>query len=168
LDLKEPKWARLGIIRQSGVHRTCPVLAWSAGPNRSLKGFCLNTLAKIHRIVRCAPDMSGRPNDQWLYSGVNGRRVINIGHVSIVMVGKGHRTCPVRHRAVRCPPEMEGYQSTDAVTIAAKPVRCAPDCPVHPLIEGNLEFPKEGATTLWPLRAIKEAPMCLYQITKHS
>jgi hypothetical protein len=84
------------------------------------------------------------------------------------MVGKGHQTCPVRHWTVRCPPEMEGYQSTDAVTIAAKPVQCAPNCPVHSLIEGNLEFPKEGATTLWPLRAIKEAPMCLYQITNHS
>jgi hypothetical protein len=34
--------------------------------------------------------------------------------------------------------------------------------------EGNLEFPKEGAMTPWPLGAIKETPMRLYQYTKHS
>jgi hypothetical protein len=63
---------------------------------------------------------------------------------------------------------MEGYQSTDVVAFAAEVVRCGPDCQVHLWTKGNLEFPKEGATTPWPLRAIKEAPMCLYQNTKHS
>jgi hypothetical protein len=82
-------------------------------------------------------------------------------HVSTTMVGRGHRK-------VWSPPKKEGYQSHDSVTNAAEVVQCALDSPMHPWIEGNLQFPKEGATTPWPLGAIKESPKHLYQYTKHS
>src|SRR5688500_14709370 len=84
-------------------------------------------------------------------------------HVSSKLVGKGHLTCLVHHRTIRCPPEMEGYQSTDAVTVAVQSVWYAPNCPVHTWTEGNMKFPKEGAMTPCPLRSIKEPPRHLYQ-----
>jgi hypothetical protein len=40
-------------------------------------------------------------------------------------------------------------------------------CLVRPQTEGNLRLPNEGATTPWPLRAIKEVSRHLYQYTKH-
>jgi hypothetical protein len=77
------------------------------------------------------------PGGQWLSKQRNSRHA---NHISVPMVGRGHRT-------VWCPPEKEGSQSDDSVTIADKDVLCALDCPVHPQIEGNQEFAKEGATT---------------------
>jgi hypothetical protein len=65
-------------------------------------------------------------------------------HVSTSTVGR-------RHQTVRCPPEKEGNQLDDFVTVANKDVQCALDCPVHPMTEGNLLFPNEGATTFGPL-----------------
>jgi hypothetical protein len=94
--------------------------------------------------------------------------VIVADHVSTTTVEKGQQTCLVGHRIVWCPPEMEGYQSTDAVTVADQSVQCAPDCSVHPRIKGNLEFPMERAMSPWSLRAIKETIRRLYQHKKHS
>jgi hypothetical protein len=68
--------------------------------------------------------------------------IIVVGHVSTATVGKGHQT-------VQCPHKKEGDQSTDLMTIVDQSVRCAPNYPVHPRSEGNLEFPKEGAMAPW-------------------
>jgi hypothetical protein len=59
---------------------------------------------------------------------------IDIGHVSTTMVERGHRT-------VRCLPKKEGDQSTDSTSAVAEAVQCAPNSPVHPRTEENLEFP---------------------------
>jgi hypothetical protein len=45
--------------------------------------------------------------------------------------------------------------------------RCAPDSPVRPRTEGNQSLPNGEATTPFAIGAIKGAPRCLYQDTKH-
>jgi hypothetical protein len=77
-------------------------------------------------------------------------------HVSAPTVGRGHSivwcaTHPKRKASIT--------RSGD---------RCSRGCLAHSRIEGNLQFPNEGATTPWPLGAIKEAPRTPYQNTKHS
>jgi hypothetical protein len=47
-------------------------------------------------------------------------------------------------------------------------VRCAPDSPVHPLIEGNQGLPNEDQMTPWSLRAIKGPPRCHGAGYKHT
>jgi hypothetical protein len=42
--------------------------------------------------------------------------------------------------------------------VADQSVQRAPECSMHPRIEGNQKFPKEGATTPWLLGGTKEAP----------
>jgi hypothetical protein len=52
--------------------RQCPVHQDEQHSNQSLSGFSRACSAIIHRTVRCAPDMSSEPMEQWL-PGANGR-----------------------------------------------------------------------------------------------
>jgi hypothetical protein len=71
------KESKLG---QTGLHR--PVRCaqdmygdgWSAGRNRPLSGFCSGALAKIHRTVRCATNMSSGLGGQRLFAHANGQQ----------------------------------------------------------------------------------------------
>jgi hypothetical protein len=47
---------------------------WSAGRNRPLSGLCSGALAKIHRTVRCATNMSSGLGGQWLFTHANGQQ----------------------------------------------------------------------------------------------
>jgi hypothetical protein len=80
---------------------------------------------------------------------------INADNVSSPTIGWGHQ-------AVRWDIRQSGAHPKRKVTNQSIPwplqasVRCATDYPVHTRTEGNLHLPKEGATTPWPLGAIKE------------
>jgi hypothetical protein len=56
------------------VHRTLSDVQRMAmfRSNQPLSGFFWVRSAIIHRTVRCAPDMSGEPTEQWL-PGANDR-----------------------------------------------------------------------------------------------
>jgi hypothetical protein len=104
-------------------------------------GLRPGSLALIHRIVQCAPDMSGAPGSQWLSGQYNGRRTI-VGSVMSARNGQmGSPDSPV-------PLEKEGGQSDDSVAIVEGGVWCASKCLVHPRTEGNLDILcKERATS---------------------
>jgi hypothetical protein len=101
----------------------------------------------------------------------------------LAALGKTPGPLVKNHRTVRCAPNMSGAPCGQrlfaSVNDRHRDQRRRPrqqatgekghrTCLVRHQTEGNLCLPNEGATALWPLGAIKEAPRRLYQYTKHS
>jgi hypothetical protein len=73
--------------------------------------------------------------------------------------------CPVRHRTVRCARQPKDATTISMVTVSEMErncvlfiVRCAPDSPMHPRIEGNQGIPNKEETTPLDLAALKGPP----------
>jgi hypothetical protein len=120
----------------------------------------LGSLAIIHQIVWCAPDMSGVPGDQRLFRWCNSRWAMVRSATSACNDRMGSPDSPLCHWTVRCPPEKEMNRSPALVTVAQEGVWCAPGCSVHPRTEEHLKFPKEVTTAPRPLGAINRTPRC--------
>jgi hypothetical protein len=137
----------VGFSGQSGVPRTCLVLARAIGHNWLLSGFCFGSLAKIYQTVWCAPDISGGPDDKR-------------STTRSTSAASAHQQSRKGHRTVRCLPEKESDQSTDLVTVAYQSVRCT-----HRQ-KAIFSFQRKKQSP-WLLGAIKEAHMreCVYTRT---
>ena len=132
-----------------------------------LSGICRRRTAKIHRIVRCAPDCPVSQRS----AGPTVGRAICAGHVAEPTARRGHRTvrcapdCPVRQR-------LSGSQRSAAPfkerNRAPDSVRCAPDCPVCHATEGKNCLPRLLSTAPSCLGAIKGTPRRMEEYTKHS
>jgi hypothetical protein len=105
---KQEKWARLGTTGLSGA----VLLGW---PKLVTLGKFSGALAKIHRTVRCAPDMSSVSSAQRLFAHSNGGPHDQRGPRQHDNGREGHRTCPVCHRTIWCPTEKEDDQSIGPV-----------------------------------------------------
>jgi hypothetical protein len=144
-------WAKLGTIGLSDAG----LVSW---PKLVVVGKFSGTLAKIHRTVWCAPDMSGVPGVQRLFARANNRPCGQRWPRQLDNGREGHRTCSVCHRTVRCPPEKESNQSDYSVVVADRVSGVPPDYAVHPQTEGNQRLLNGTSTTPRPLRAIKGTP----------
>jgi hypothetical protein len=76
-----------------------------------------------------------------------------------------HRTCPVRQI---CNGRQRSAAPFKEINRAPDSVRCAPDCPVRPTIEGKDGLPDLFSTALSCLGAIKGTPRRMEEKTKHS
>jgi hypothetical protein len=107
----------------------CPVHQAEFHSNNSLSGFFWTCSAIIHRTVRCAPDMSGEPTEQWL-PGANGRlqkRTV-VNSVRQKSKRRSHRTiwCIYRTRfqwSSRSKPQWACWRGTHRTVNSV--------CPVH-------------------------------------
>jgi hypothetical protein len=113
-------------------HVRCP--AWSVGQVVALEKFS-GALAKIHRIVWCAPDISGVLGAQRLLAHSNGRSRNQRQPHQHNNGREGLRTCPACHQTIWCPTEKEDCQSDDLVVVADQVFGVPPDCSVHPRIK---------------------------------
>jgi hypothetical protein len=117
-----------------------------------LSGICRRRTTIIHRTVRCAPDcpVSQRSAAESARDTWPGQRPEGSSVLSGV-----HRTCPVRQicngRQRSAAPFKERNRAPDSV-------RWAPDCPVHPTIEGKDGLPELFSTAPSCLGAIKGTP----------
>jgi hypothetical protein len=144
-------WASSGSLVCTGHVRCWPgQLAASGHSPVSAQARCLKFTGQSGVYWTCS--VSQAANGSPMAPMVD--KKINVDNVSSPTIEWGHRV-------VRWDIRQSGAHPKRKVTNQPIPwplqtsVPCATDCPVHTRTEGNLHLPKEGATTPWPLRAIK-------------